>query len=255
MPIKIEEYLTTLPESILSGQDVQLPDQTFREIFKFVNLGNDDTFCHLGCGDGKGLVIAKEEFGAKRVIGVDNSKEKINAVEKLWHEKDQTNVDIILDDVLNTEFYDATVILFWFTDEKIIQKMMKKFEELKDSVKIITLWGPLPGCLPEMVNFPFVINQKPFKKAKNLQEQLLAVFGTKCVDFVTAWEFAERYTKALSPPNSENNRFVTIIQSLIIWINARKLGVVCSNDIPEPVRNYISILREYFNIEIEHLLK
>ena len=139
MPIKIEEYLTTLPESILSGQDVQLPDQTFREIFKFVNLGNDDTFCHLGCGDGKGLVIAKEEFGAKRVIGVDNSKEKINAVEKLWHEKDQTNVDIILDDVLNTEFYDATVILFWFTDEKIIQKMMKKFEELKDSVKIITL--------------------------------------------------------------------------------------------------------------------
>jgi len=255
LPIKIEEYLTTLPESILSGQDVQLPDQTFREIFKFVNLGNDDTFCHLGCGDGKGLVIAKEEFGAKRVIGVDNSKEKINAVEKLWHEKDQTNVDIILDDVLNTEFYDATVILFWFTDEKIIQKMMKKFEELKDSVKIITLWGPLPGCLPEMVNFPFVINQKPFKKAKNLQEQLLAVFGTKCVDFVTAWEFAERHTKALSPPNSENNRFVTIIQSLIIWINARKLGVVCSNDIPEPVRNYISILREYFNIEIEHLLK
>ena len=255
MPIKIEEYLTTLPESILSGQDVQLPDQAFREIFKFVNLGSDDIFCHLGCGDGKGTLIAKEEFNVKRVIGVDNSKEKINALEKLWYEKDQTNVDIIMDDVLNSEFHDATVILFWFTDENIIQKMMKKFEKLRDDVKIITLWGPLPGCLPEKVDFPFIINQKPFKKAEDLQEQLLAIFGTKCVDFVTAWEFAERYTKALSSPDSENNRFVTIIQSLMIWINAKKLGVTCGDNIPEPVKNYISILREYFNIEIEHMLK
>jgi len=255
LPIKLEEYLTTLPKSILSGQDVQLPDQTFREIFKFVELGSNDVFCHLGCGDGKGLVIAKEEFDAKQVIGVDNSKEKINAAKQLWLEKDQNNVNIIMEDILNTEFYNANVILFWFTDEDITQKMMKKFGELKEGVKIITLWGPLPGCLPEKVNFPFIINQNPFKKAKNLQEQLLAVFGTKCVDFVTAWEFAERYTKALSAPDSENNRFVTIIQSLMIWINAKKLGVACGDDIPEPVKNYISILREYFNIEIEHLLK
>ena len=253
--MKIEEYLTTLPESILSGQEVQLPDQTFREIFKFVNLGSDDVFCHLGCGDGRGLVIAKEEFGAKRVIGIDDSREKVDAAAKLWFEKDQTDVHIIADDVVNADFSDANVILFWFVDENIIQKMMKKFEKLKDDVKIITLWGPLPGYLPERVDFPFVINQKPFKKAKDLQEQLLAIFETKCVDFVTAWEFAERYTKAISPPNSENNRFVTIIQSLVIWINAKKLGVACGDDIPDPIKNYMSILREYFNIEIEHLLK
>ena len=77
--MKIEDYLNTLPESILSGQDVQLSVQTFREIFKFVNLGSNDVFYHLGCGDGSGLVVAKEEFCAKKVIGVDNSKEKINA--------------------------------------------------------------------------------------------------------------------------------------------------------------------------------
>jgi len=253
--MKIEEYLTTLPESILSGQDVQLPDQTFREIFKFANLGSDDIFCHLGCGDGSGLVIAKEEFNAKQVIGIDNSKKKVDTAKKLWLKKDQTNVKIVADDILNTNFYNANVILFWFTDEDIIQKMMKKFEKLKDGVKIITLWGPLPGYLPESVDFPFIINQKPFKIAKNLQEQILAIFGTKCVDFIIAWEFAERYTKAISPPNSENNRFVTIIQSLVIWINAKKLGVACGDDIPDPIKNYMSILREYFNIEIEHLLK
>ena len=76
--MKIEEYLKTLPESILSGQDVQLSEETFREIFKFINLGKNDVFYHLGCGDGVGLVIAKEEFGVKKVIGIDNSEVKRN---------------------------------------------------------------------------------------------------------------------------------------------------------------------------------
>ena len=36
--MKIEEYLESLPDNILSGEDVQLPEKSFREIFKFVNL-------------------------------------------------------------------------------------------------------------------------------------------------------------------------------------------------------------------------
>ena len=38
--MKIEEYLTTLPDSILSGEDVQLPKEAFREILKFANINN-----------------------------------------------------------------------------------------------------------------------------------------------------------------------------------------------------------------------
>lgn len=56
-----------------------------------------------------------------------------------------------------------------------------------------------------------------------MQEQLLEIFGVKCVSFVTAWEFAERYTKAISTPEIGNDRFLTIIQTLVIWINARNL--------------------------------
>ena len=40
--MKIEEYLTTLPDSILSGEDIQLPKEAFREILKFANLSKDD---------------------------------------------------------------------------------------------------------------------------------------------------------------------------------------------------------------------
>jgi hypothetical protein len=253
--LKIEDYLNTLPESILSGQNIQLSKQSFREIFKFARLDKDHIFYHLGCGDGTGLAIAKEEFNAKKVIGVDNSKEKIDSANELLNKKNILDVETIFDDVSNVNIDNADVILFWFTDETILKKMMEKFSSLKDGTKIITIWGPLPGCLPDMVEFPYIINQVPFKEAKDLKDQLLAIFDVKCVDFVTAWEFAERYTNAIGRDNPENDRFLTILQSLVIWINAKNLGVACGDEIPESITTYISILKNSFNIEIEHLIK
>jgi hypothetical protein len=246
--LKIEEYLESLPQNIVSGEDVQLPDKSFREIFNFVNLGKDDIFYHLGCGDGKGVDMALQEFHVKKAVGIDNDLEKINVAKN-------SSGEFIYQDVKEAEFSDATVILFWFADDQIIKHMMGKFEKLKPSTKIITIWGPLPDCLPDKVNFPYILNKTPFKKAKTLQEQLLAVFGVKCVDFVTAWEFAERYTKALADPQVKNDRFLTIIQTLVIWINAKNLGVACREEIPESIQTYIDIMKMHFDIDFDHLLK
>lgn len=253
--MKLEEYLETLPSSILSGNDVQLPEHSFREIFEFANLSKDDVFYHLGCGDGKGLAIALEEFGVRKVIGIDIDGKKIEQANSLLQEKNLDQGHVICKDVTDAIFDDATVILFWFTDVLIIEKMMEKFEKLKHGCKIITIWGPLLGCLPDKVDFPYIINQVPFKPAKDLREQLLAIFGTKCVDFVNAWEFAERYTKAIGSPEAGNDRFLTILQSIVIWINAKNLGVACTDEIPPAIKNYMGILRNFFNIEVEHLLK
>ncbi|MGD2106326.1 MAG: SAM-dependent methyltransferase [Nitrosopumilaceae archaeon] len=246
--MKIEEYLESLPKNIVSGEDVQLPDKSFREIFNFVNLGRDDIFYHLGCGDGKGVNMALKEFHVKKGVGIDNDLEKIDLAKNFSGE-------FICQDVREAEFTDATAILFWFTDEQIIKQMIRKFEKLKPGTKIITIWGPLPDCLPDKVNFPYILNKTPFKKAKTLQDQLLAVFGVKCVDFVTAWEFAERYTKALADPQVKNDRFLTIIQTLVIWINAKNLGVACREEIPESIRTYIDIMKMHFDIDFDHLLK
>ena len=252
--MKFEEYLETLPKNLLSGEDVQLPEKAFREIFKFSNLGEDDIFFHLGCNNEKGIEIAINEFKVKKAIGIDNNLEKIQNAQKNIEEKNM-NVKVIHQNIEESDISDATVILFWFTDENIIKKMIKKFEKLKPETKIITIWGPLPNCLPDKINFPYIINKVPFKKAENLQAQLLAVFGVKCIDFVTAWEFAERYTKSISGSEVKNDRFLTIIQTLIIWINAKELGVVCTEEIPESIKTYISIMKMHFDIDFEYLLK
>ena len=252
--MKIDEYLETLPENILNGEDVQLSEKSFREIFKFVNLGKDDVFYHLGCVNEKGIEIAINEFKVKKAVGIDNNFEKIQQAEKNLGKK-KIQGKVICKDITESEISDASVILFWFTDDNIVNEMIKKFEELKPGIKIITIWGPLPDCLPDKVNFPYIINTSPFKKAQNLQEQVLSIFGVKCVDFVTAWEFAERYTKSIGSTDIQNDRFLTIIQTLMIWINAKKLGVACGEEIPESIQTYIKIMKMNFDIDFEYMLK
>jgi hypothetical protein len=133
--------------------------------------------------------------------------------------------------------------------------MILKFENLRPGCKIITIWGPLTGYMPEKVDFPYILNTTPLKKADSLRDQMISIFNTDCIDFAVAWEFADRYSKAIGSKNSENDRFLTILQTLVIWINARNLGIACGDDIPDPIRSYMGILKTFFNIEVEHLLE
>ena len=253
--MKIEEYLSTLPQSILSGEQIQIPPDTIREIFRFVDLGKNDIFYHLGCGNGTSLSIARQEFNVKNAIGIDNAQQMIKIAKKMIEKNNISNVKLIEQDILEADFNDANVILCWFMDIEILEKIMEKFKKLKQNVRIITIWAPLPGCLPEKVDFPYIINKTPFIETNDLKKQLLAVFDTECIGFVTAWEYAERYTKSIGRDNPENDRFLVIIQALTIWINAKNLGVACGEEIPESIKSYIAILKEYFGIEVEHLLK
>lgn len=250
--MKIEDYLGSLPQNIVSGEDVQLPEKSLRDIFNFVNIGENDVFYHLGCGNGIGVDIAISEYNVKKAVGIDKDKEKIN-IAKTNHQ--HKNTEFICQDIIDSNISEATVILFWFTDEKIINEMMKKFENLNQGTKIITIWGPLPQCKPEKVKFPYILNTIPLERAKDLSEQLLSIFKVKCIDFITAWEFAERYTKAIQKEKSENDRFLTIIQTLIIWINARNLGVSCEDEIPDSINTYIGIMKNFYNLDFKHLLK
>lgn len=238
----------------MTGEEVQLLDDSIRDIFRFAELGKDDVFYHLGCGNGSSLAIAQEEFGVKKAVGIDRDQTKVAEAEKIAKEK-KLIVQLRCQDIIDSDLSDASVILFWFSDSTITEKMFSKFLHLKPGCKIITIFDPLPGILPQKVSFPYLLHQTPFRPAKDLKEQLVSIFETECIDFTTAWEFAERYTKAIGSPEAGNDRFLTILQTMMIWINARNLGLSCTEDIPAPVQAYIEILQNFFNIEVRHLIK
>ena len=67
----ISEFVSSLPENVLTGDDISLPESVIRKIFRFGEVNNDDIFYHLGCGVGNTVQIAAKEFGVKRSVGVE----------------------------------------------------------------------------------------------------------------------------------------------------------------------------------------
>ena len=262
--MRIEEYLQTLPNNMLSGRDAELGQKSLRDMFALAGLGENDVLYHLGCGrSSEGIRIALSEFGVRHAVGIDIDCPKIECARRTLEREDESHgrkwhdrYRLECADIRDADISDATVILFWFAnDADLIDAMVRRFESLDDNTRILTVWGPLPGCLPSAVDFPYVMCQTPLRQAESVREQLRAVFDTDCVDFVTAWEYAERYTRALGPPDTKNDRFLTIIQTLTIWINAWRLGIACGDEIPEPISTYVKLMKMNFDIDFEYLLE
>ena len=53
---------------------------------------------------------------------------------------------------------------------------------------------------------------------------------------------------------AQYHRFVNILQSMVIWINAWKSGVSCEKEIPPPVQTYVGILRTFFSIDLSDMI-
>ena len=252
--MELGDFLSSLPQYVLRGERVSLTDNVIRKIFNFAKLKKGDIFCHLGCGEGNAVAIAVKEFGVKKSVGMeidkyvaDNARRRVAGLK---------NAYIINADILEADISEATVLLFWFSDSSLVDTLTKRFKkELRNGARVITIWAPLTMTLPYKVEFPFFVNKKPFKRARSIQQQIRSIYGTSCIDFTASWLLAERYIDALEVTPSEYRRFVNILQSMVIWINAWNMGVACEDEIPPPVQTYLGILKTFFNIDVSSMIE
>ncbi|MCI0564402.1 MAG: hypothetical protein MN733_38510 [Nitrososphaera sp.] len=252
--LKIEELLASLPQSTISGDAISLSDNVLRKIFKFASLRRRDVFYHLGCGEGNAVKIAAREFGVKRSVGVEVDKAASDRARRSLARV--SNAEVVHMDIRRADISCATVLLFWFAEPKIVEAMTKRFmKELKAGARVITIWAPLGMTLPDKVQFPFFISKKPFKRARSIRQQIKTIYGNECIDFTAAWLLAERYIDALEVVPGEYRRFVNMLQSMVIWINAWNMGVACEDEIPPPVQTYVGILKTFFSIDLSEMIK
>lgn len=252
--LELADFLSSLPQSVIRGDAVSLNDNVVRKILNFAKLKKNDIFCHLGCGEGNAVMIAAKEFGIRKSIGIEI--DELVATEASKHMARFKNAQVVNADIRDADISDATVLLFWFTEPNLVDAMTKRFKkELKDGARVITIWAPLAMTLPQKVEFPFFINKKPFKRARSIKQQIKAIYGTECIDFTASWLLAERYIDALEVTPSEYKRFVNMLQSMVIWINAWNMRVSCEDEVPPPVQTYIGILRTFFNIDLSGMIE
>lgn len=251
--LELDEFLSSLPQSIVTGEAVSLPDNVVRRIFKFAKLKKSDVFYHLGCGEGNAVEIAAKEFGVKKSVGIElNKGTAAKARKQIAGIKTAEIVNI---DITKANISDATVLLFWFNDPEMVDAMKDRFKILKQGARVITIWAPLGMTLPDKIDFPFFVSKKPFKRARSIRQQIKAIYNTDCIDFAAAWLLAERYIDALEVVPGEYRRFVNILQGMVIWINAWNMGVACEDEVPPPVQTYVGILKTFFSIDLTSMIK
>ncbi|MEO9319641.1 MAG: SAM-dependent methyltransferase [Nitrososphaera sp.] len=249
----IDEFVSSLPKDVVSGDKVLLSKHVLQRILKFAGLKRTDVFYHLGCGTGEAVAMAALEFKVRKSIGVELNKEFAEVAAR--NISKIKRAEIRQTDVLDADISDATVILFWFSEPEVVRKMEKKFRrDLRDGARVITVWSPLGMNLPDKVEFPFFVCKKPFHKARSIRDQIEAIYGNRCIDFTAAWLLAERYIDQLGSVQAEYRRFLNMIQSMVIWINAWNMGVACEKEIPPPVETYIGILKTFFEIDMSGMI-
>ncbi len=253
--MKIDDFIATLPSSVISGDDIMIPDDFFRKMFSFCELNQNDVFYHLGVGKNfSSLLIATREYGVKKSVGIEIDPNIINMIKpKISLSGEQ--IDIINEDVVKSSLSEATVIFSWFTDEKINEKLLDKFKyDVKDGTRIISIWSPPDMFIPDKVDFPIILCKKPFTFGVDVKDQLKKLYGTDCIDFTASWLLSEKYIQSFGIVESQYVRFLNILQSVIIWFNARNLDLVCEDEIPPPIKSYVGILKYFFNIDLSDLL-
>jgi trans-aconitate methyltransferase len=252
--LKIEELLSSLPQSTINGDAISLSESVIRKIFKFAGLRKGDTFYHLGCGEGNAVRIAAKEFCVKKSVGIEIDPAAAERARRATARI--KNAQIVHADILDADIASATVVLFWFAEPEFVDKMTKRFKKvLKNGCRVITIWAPLGMTIPDKIEFPFFVCKKPFKRARSIRQQIKAVYGNKCIDFTASWLLAERYIDALEVVPSDYRRFVNILQSMVIWINAWNMGVACEDEIPPPVQTYVGILKTFFGIDLSEMIR
>jgi hypothetical protein len=248
--LNIGEFLSTLPQDVLEGKGIELAAGVVRRMLRLAGVRKGDAFYHLGCGaDASAIAVAAREFGVKKAVGVEPdgrlAARAAKGVEGL------KNAAVVQSDILKADISDATVVLFWSSDPDLADAVArKKLARLRDGARLVTVWSPPGMILPSKVDFPFILCKKPFRRARSIRQQIEAVYGTECLDFTASWLLAERYIEALEVVPEQYRRFVNMLQSMVIWINAWNMGVSCEDGVPPPVQTYIGILREFFGIDL-----
>jgi SAM-dependent methyltransferase len=122
------------------------PARAIRQALREVGLKPGETFYDLGAGNGKALLIAERDFGA-RATGFEISSlfywiAKINL---RWH---RSRAVLLAKDLFAADLRDADVI-FCFLAIRTMAKMERKLmAELKPDARIIVYAFPLPTMTP-----------------------------------------------------------------------------------------------------------
>ncbi|NHJ14783.1 MAG: SAM-dependent methyltransferase [Candidatus Thorarchaeota archaeon] len=121
-------------------------------MLEFAGVGKEDLLYDMGSGDGRIVIMAAEEFGAKSVgIEADPFRAAWSRF-SIWKRKLQGKAKIIRQNFFKTTLEDATVVTL-YQGYEINKKIREKLSsELKPGTRVVSYRFVLDGWVPRKVD-------------------------------------------------------------------------------------------------------
>jgi uncharacterized protein (TIGR03000 family) len=129
---------------------VPTPEDVVNKMCQLGKVTKKDTVFDLGCGDGRIVILAIENFGAKRGVGIDLDPERIKeSKENAKSHKVEDRVTFRVGDVLDIkDLSDADVVMLYMGDDvnlrlrPILQKTLKPGSRIVSHRFLMGDWKP-----------------------------------------------------------------------------------------------------------------
>ncbi|MGQ9642000.1 MAG: SAM-dependent methyltransferase [Candidatus Bathycorpusculaceae bacterium] len=127
---------------------VPSPPQVVRQMLILAQLKPGEVFFDLGAGDGRAVVMAAKEFGA-RAVGVELREDLVKkALSSVYEQELQDRVTIVNGDMFSVDLSSADVIFLYLTTSAN-EKVKPKLEaELKHGVRVVSHDYEIVGWKP-----------------------------------------------------------------------------------------------------------
>ena len=129
------------PETQLREPDVRFvptPDAVVEAMLNLANVQKTDLVYDLGCGDGRTVVRAADQFGA-RAVGIDIDPKRI---EESWENARRAGVSDRVafrnEDLFETDIREATVVTLYLLNKLNMKLRPKLWRELKPGARVVS---------------------------------------------------------------------------------------------------------------------
>jgi SAM-dependent methyltransferase len=124
------------------------PADVVRAMLQLAGVSPDDTVYDLGCGDGRIVIAAARQFGARGVC-VDKDPRWIAESRENARQAGITDrIQFRNENLLRTNLGDATVVMLFLTSKMNLTLRPKLLRELKSGSRIVSHWHDMGDWKP-----------------------------------------------------------------------------------------------------------
>lgn len=119
-----------------------------RHMLRLANVGPGDTLADLGCGDGRLLILATRDFGARRAIGYETNRQLASLARgSAQAEGLASSIDILEQDARTADLSRCSVVTLYLSVGGNTQ-LLPVLRTLPASARVVSFHWPIEGVDP-----------------------------------------------------------------------------------------------------------